>query len=307
MERRFYMIKSLDEIIYKVSNLPRNTIAVAQAADEEILQIAERAIKKGLANFIFVGDEETIKSMIKNGRYNLENVEIIQAEDEISCAVKTVELVRSGKAHMPMKGLLPTATFMRAVLDKEKGLRSDKLVTQITITDNIDNNGLNFITDCAINISPNLNDKKAILENAVYFAHKLGYDCPNVAVLTALETVNSAMPETIDAAILSKMNDRNQINNCIVDGPFALDNAISKTSAKHKGIKSPVAGNADILLVSDIRMGNVLHKAITYFANKRIGSVIIGTTSPIIMTSRSDSVEDKLISMAISSYLVSQS
>lgn len=301
------MIKSLDEIIHNVSNLPKNTIAVAQAGDEEILQVAEIAIKKGLANFIFVGDRETIKKMIKNGNYELDSVEIIQAEDEVSCAVKTVELVRSGKAGIPMKGILPTATFMRAVLNKEKGLRSDQLVTQITITDNIDNDGLNFITDCAMNISPNLNDKIEIIQNAVYLAHKLGYDCPRVAVLTALETVNPAMPETIDAAVLSKMSNRNQIKNCIVDGPFALDNAISELSAKHKGIESPVAGNADILLVSDIRMGNVLHKSITYFAHKRVGSVIIGTTSPLVMTSRSDSVEDKLMSIAISSYLVSQS
>lgn len=301
------MIKSLDEIVNKVSGLPKNTIAVAQAADEEILQIAELAIKKELANFIFVGDRELIKRMIKNGNYELDNVEIIQADDEVSCATKTVELVRWGKADIPMKGLLATSSFMKAVLDKEKGLRSDKLISQITITDNIHNNGLNFITDCAINISPDLNTKKEILQNAVYLAHNFGYNCPKVAVLTALEKVNPAMPETIDAAILSKMNDRNQIKNCIVDGPFALDNAISELSAKHKGIESPVAGKADILLVSDLRMGNVLHKAITYFANKRVGCAIIGTTSPLVMTSRSDTVEDKLISIAISSYLVSHS
>lgn len=205
---------------------------------------------------------------------------------------------------MPMKGLLPTSTFMKAVLNKEKGLRSEQLVSQITVTDNISGTGLNFITDCAMNISPDLNAKKEILENAVYLANKMGYNCPKVAILTAIETVNPVMQETIDAAILSKMNDRGQIKNCIVDGPFALDNAISQESAMHKGIESDVAGKADILLVSDIRMGNVLHKAITYYANKPVGSVIIGTTVPLVMTSRSDSIEDKLISIALSSYLV---
>lgn len=298
------MFNSLDDVLTKISNLPKKRIAVAQAADNDILQVAEAAIKRNLANFIFVGNREKISNMIEEGKYDLKDVEIIEADSETTCATKTVELVKSGMADMPMKGLLPTSTFMKAVLNKEKGLRSEQLVSQITVTDNISGTGLNFITDCAMNISPDLNAKKEILENAVYLANKMGYNCPKVAILTAIETVNPVMQETIDAAILSKMNDRGQIKNCIVDGPFALDNAISQESAMHKGIESDVAGKADILLVSDIRMGNVLHKAITYYANKPVGSVIIGTTVPLVMTSRSDSIEDKLISIALSSYLV---
>lgn len=300
------MIKSLDDVLKRVSSLPKKTIAIAQAADEEVLQVADMAISQGLSNFIFVGDKGKIIDMIEKGDYNLKHVEIVEASSETECAVKTVELVKKGLADMPMKGLLSTATFMRAVLDKEIGLRSDQLVTQISVTDNISGNGLNFITDCAMNISPDLNDKKKILENAVSLAKKLGYDCPKVAVITALETVNPAMPETLDAAILSKMNDRGQINGCIVDGPFALDNAISLESAQHKGIKGDVAGKADILLVSDIRMGNVLHKALTFYAKKRVGSFVIGTTTPLVMTSRSDSVNDKLVTIALSNYLISQ-
>ena len=298
------MIKSLDEALYIVSNRPKKTIAVAQAADNDILQVANIAKRKNIADFVFVGNKETITKMIEEANYDLKDVEIIEADNDALCAVKAVELVRNGIADMPMKGLLATATFMKAVLDKEKGLRSDKLISQITVTDNISGTGLNFITDCAMNISPDLNAKKDILLNAVYFAKKIGYECPKVACLTAVEVVNPAMPETLDAAALSKMNDRGQIKGCLVDGPFALDNAISEESAKHKGIKGVVAGNADILLVSDIRMGNVLHKAITYYAKKRVGSVIIGTTVPLVMTSRSDSVEDKLISIALSSFLL---
>lgn len=300
------MIKSLDDILLKVSSLPKKTIAVAQAADDEIFQVAQAAMDKNLANFIFVGDETKIAQMIKNGNYRLNDVEIIHAENDVLCAQKTVELVRSKRADMPMKGLLSTATFMKAVLDKEKGLRSNQLVSQITVTNKMDNDGLYFITDCAMNIQPDLSTKVEILKNVVFLANKLGYECPKVAILTALETVNPAMPETLDAAILSKMNDRNQIRNCIIDGPFALDNAISEASAKHKGLTGNVAGNADILLVSDIRMGNVLHKAITYIAQKKVGSVIMGTSSPLVMTSRSDSVDDKLISIALSSYLLSR-
>lgn len=301
------MIKSLDDVLKRVSSLPKKTIVIAQAADEEILQVANMAISQGLSNFIFVGNKNIIRDMIEKGNYNLNDVEIVEANTETECALKAVKLVRDGRADMPMKGLLPTATFMRAVLDKEIGLRSDQLVTQISVTDNISGDGLNFITDCAMNISPDLNDKKRILENAVYLAKKLGYECPKVGIITALETVNSAMPETIDAAILSKMNDRGQIKGCIVDGPFALDNAISIESAQHKGIKGEVAGKADILLVSDIRMGNVLHKALTFFAKKHVGSVVIGSTTPLIMTSRSDSVYDKLFTIALSNYLISQS
>lgn len=298
------MIKSLDEALFIISNRPQKTIAVAQAADHDILQVANIAIAKNIANFIFVGNREAITKMIEEGNYDLKGVEIIDADNDTLCAAKAVELVRKGMANMPMKGLLATSTFMKAVLDKENGLRSDKLISQITVTDNISGTGLNFITDCAMNISPDLNAKKDILQNAVYFARKIGYECPKVAVLTAVEVVNPAMPETLDAAALSKMNDRGQIKGCIVDGPFALDNAISVESATHKGVKGVVAGNADILLVSDIRMGNVLHKAITFFANKRVGSVIIGTTVPLVMTSRSDSVEDKLTSIALSILLV---
>ncbi|SRR5690554_4389863 len=300
------MIKSLDDILDKVKDLPKNTIAVAQAADHDILSVAETAISKGISNFIFVGNPETIKEYIAEGNYNLKDVTIVEAYDDKSCADKAVELVTTGKAQMPMKGLISTATFLRAVLDKEKGLRTGSIITQITITDKIDGSGLNFITDCAMNINPTLEDKISIVNNAVYLARKFGYDCPKVAMITALETVNPNMQETLDAAVLSKMNDRGQIKNCIIDGPFALDNAISKASADHKGVSGPVAGVADILAVSDIRMGNVLHKAITYFAQKRIGSVIIGTKSPIVMTSRSDSVDDKLVSIAASSYLSSQ-
>ncbi|WP_422484722.1 phosphate acyltransferase [Gudongella sp. DL1XJH-153] len=300
------MIKSLNEILEKVKELPKNTIAVAQAADHDILAVAERAISSNLADFIFIGNPTSIRNLITEGNYNLKDVPIVESYDDKSCAQMAVELVTSGKADMPMKGLLSTATFMRAVLDKQVGLRTDSQISQITLTDNIDNTGLYFITDCAMNVAPDINEKISIVNNAVFAARKFGYECPNVALITAIETVNPNMQETIDAAVISKMNDRGQIKNCKIDGPFALDNAISKTSAEHKGVSGPVAGNADILVVSDIKMGNVLHKAITYIAKKRVGSVIIGTKKPLVMTSRSDSIEDKLISIAASSYLNNQ-
>lgn len=300
------MIKTLDEVLRKVSDLPQKTIAVAQAEDPDILEVAESSIEKKLAKFIFVGNKEKITKMIREGNYHhLESVEIIESESEFSCAQKVMELVKEKKADLPMKGLLPTATFLRAVLNKDNQMRTSKTITQVTVFDKVDDEGLIFVTDCAMHISPDLNTKKDIIENAVALCRKISCDCPKVAVLTAIETVNPDMPETIDAAVLSKMNDRGQIKNCIVDGPFALDNAISAVSAAHKKIHSEVAGRADILVVSDIRMGNVLHKAVTYIARKKVASVVMGTASPLIMTSRSDSIEDKLLSIALSSYLIS--
>ncbi len=296
------MIKSLNDLIKAAGSIEKRKIAIAQAADIEMLEVAEAAIKQNLAEFIFTGDKATIEELIKTGGFDLGDTEIVHCDNEAACAKKAVELVRTKKAHMPMKGLLPTATFMKAVLDKENGLRTGALITQITITDRPDGNGLHFITDCAMNIKPDLSAKKSIIENAVLLAKSFGYERPKVALITALETVNEAMPETVDAAILSKMCDRGQIKGCIVDGPFALDNAISEQSAHHKGIGGVVAGNADILVVSDICMGNVLHKALTYYAKKQIGSVIIGTSAPIVMTSRSDSVSDKVLSIAASCY-----
>lgn len=298
------MIKNLDEVIAKVQNMDARKIVIAQAADDDVLQVAEAASRIGLAKFILVGDETQILSMINEGKYDLGEVEIVHVLGEKECAATAAELVKNGRANIPMKGLLSTANFMKAMLDKDKGFRSSGLISQISVVNNISGDGLNFITDCALNISPDLKAKKEILENAVGVAHKLGYECPKVAVLAAIETVNAeAMNETLDAAALSKMNDRGQIEGCLIDGPFALDNAISEQSAKHKGIVSPVAGRADILLVSDIRMGNVLHKAISYYANKTVGSIMVGTTVPLVMTSRSDSVEDKLLSIALSIFM----
>lgn len=171
--------------------------------------------------------------------------------------------------------------------------------SRILIIEKPDKAGLLLITDCAINIDPDLTAKKQIIENAVVLARGLGYQQPHVACIAALETVNPGMQDTLDAAVLSKMAQRGQIAGCIVDGPFALDNALSLESAKHKGLDSPMAGNADILLMSDIRMGNVLHKAITYIAKKPLATAIMGARQPVIMTSRSDSPQDKLLSLAL--------
>ena len=202
-----------------------------------------------------------------------------------------------------MKGELHTSTFLKAILDKEKGLRTGGLISQITVCEKIEDDGLLLMTDCAINISPTLEEKKQIIENAVTLALKLGYEKPKVAVLSAVEVVNPAIPDTLEAAILSKMSDRGQIKNAIVDGPFALDNAISVTAARQKKIGGEVAGKADIILVPNLQVGNPIHKALTFLADRKIAASVMGAGAPIVMLSRADSIETKLRSMALATYI----
>ncbi len=296
------MLKSLDEIITSVQRENKKKIAVAAAADEEIIEVLKEAEAMNLAEFILIGKADEINHLLRIKNVTT-SAEIIDEPDDQKGANLAVRLVREGSAQAVMKGLLHTKVFMRAVLDKVHGLNTGKLISQISIIDNLQNTGLQMITDGVISIEPDLETKKKILENAVELAHKLGYECPKAALLSAVEVINPAMQDTVDAAILCKMNDRGQIKGCILDGPLAMDNALSLEAAKHKGIKSQVAGAADILLVPNIQTGNVLIKALTYYAKKEMASAIMGAGAPVIMTSRTDSVRNKLLSMALAVYL----
>lgn len=276
-------------------------IAVAQADDCKVMQMVAQAA--GIAEFVLIGEKDAVAETCRQEGLNPAEYEILDAPTHARCAELAVELVRKGNCHVPMKGNLHTSTFIRAVLNKETGIRGGELLSEITVTDKPDGKGLQLITDCAMAIRPDLMEKKQLIENAVHLARLLGIKTPRVACIAALETVNPAMPETIDAAVLSKMAERGQIRNAIVDGPLALDNAVSMASAENKGIRSPVAGRADILLMSDINMGNALHKAITYFAKKKVAVVVMGAQVPVLMNSRSDHVEDKLLSIALAALL----
>jgi phosphate butyryltransferase len=212
-------------------------------------------------------------------------------------------MARDGLCDVIMKGNLHTAVFLKAVLNKETGIVADGLISQVTVYNRIDGNGLQLLTDCALVIEPTLDEKKAIIENAVELARKLGIETPRVALLSALELVNSNMKDTMEAAILSKMAERGQIRNCIVDGPLALDNAVSLEAARHKEIGGQVAGVADILVAPNLQVGNVLTKALVYFAKMDTAAAIMGTCKPLVMTSRTDTVEDKLLTIALALYI----
>lgn len=295
------MLRSLEEIFRCVRHAEKKTVAVAAAADLEIIEVLREAERMELADFILIGDENAIRELMAEEGLDSKAV-IIHEPDDGRAAKLAVRFVREKKAHAVMKGLLHTKIFMKAVLDKGEGLHTGKLISQISVIDNRENNGLQLITDGVISIAPDLITKKQIIENAVELAHSLGCECPKVAVLGAVEVVNPAMDDTLDAAALCKMNDRGQICGCRIDGPLALDNAVSLEAARHKKIESPVAGAADILLVPDIQAGNIFIKALTYYAGRDMASVIAGTAAPVIMTSRTDSVRNKLLSLALAVY-----
>lgn len=295
------MIRTFEEVIAKVKSQDRKTIAVAVAQDEPVLEAVKAAKEQGIADAILVGDKDEIVKIATKINMNVNDFEIVDEKNVSKAAIETVKLVSSGRADMMMKGLVDTATFLRAVLNKEVGLRTGKQMSHIAIFEVPGYDRLLYITDAAFNMYPELKEKIDIIKNAVNVAHALDNDTPKVAPVCAVEVVNPSMPATLDAANLSKMNERGQIKGCIIDGPLALDNALSKEAAEHKKIVSPVAGAADILLMANIEAGNALYKCLTYTTDAKNGGLLMGAAAPVIVTSRADSPETKLNSIALAS------
>ena len=295
------MMKTFDEVISKVKSQSMKKVAVAVAQDEPVLEAIRDAKKNGIADAILVGDKEEIIKIAENIGMNIGEYEIIDEKDANKAAIETVKLVSSGKADMMMKGLVDTATFLRAVLNKEVGLRTGKQMSHIAVFEVPGYDRLLFVTDAAFNMYPELKEKVDIVKNAVQVAHALENDMPKVAPICAVEVVNSSMLATLDAANLSKMSERGQIKGCIIDGPLALDNALSKEAAAHKKISGPVAGEADILLMANIEAGNAVYKCLTYTTESKNGGLLMGAAAPVIVTSRADSPETKMNSIALAS------
>lgn len=296
-------MKTLDSLIRKASSSTRIPIvAVAAAADRWVLEAVSKAITEEMASFILFDDEEQIHALLKRGFPHLlatEKVKIHHSVDATEAAVQSVKAVSVGHAHVVMKGNLATSIILRAVLNSEYGLRTGKILSHVAAFEVPGYNRLLFITDAAMNIAPDLEEKAQIIRNAISAAHACGVQKPLVAPLAAVETINPSMVSTTDAASLFMMNKRGQITGCLVDGPLALDNAVSIQAAEQKGITSDAAGKADVLLVPDIEAGNILYKSLMYFANAKVGSIIQGAKAPIVLTSRADSAETKVYSLAL--------
>lgn len=300
------MIKSFEQVLSKVKSQEIKTVAVAVAQDEPVLEAVRDAKINGIAEAILVGDKAEIEKIAKSLDMNIEDYEIVDVKDITAATLEAVKLVSSGRADMMMKGLVDTATFLKAVLNKEFGLRTGKQMSHIGVFEIPGYDRLLFITDAAFNMYPELKEKVDIVKNAVQVAHALEIGNPKVAPICAVEVVNPSMQATIDAASLAIMNMRGQIKGCVIDGPLALDNALSKEAAAHKNISGPVAGEADILLMANIEAGNGVYKCLTYTTDCKNGGLLMGSSAPVIVTSRADSPESKLNSIAMASLVANK-
>lgn len=298
------MVKKLDELIQLAKKREKKTIAIAAAQDKVVLEAVIQAVNDNIVEAILVGDKTKIQEIAKELNINLDAVKIIDEANVNKAAAKAVDLVRSGEAQFLMKGILGTADLLKAVLNKEAGLKTSSLLSHVMIYDIPTYHKLLFLTDGGMVPYPELNDKVGIINNAIKIAHALEIEKPKVAPICAVEVVNPSMQATLDAAALSSMNKRGQIKGCIIDGPLALDNAISEEAAHHKGIVSEVAGDSDILLVPNIEAGNFLGKSLTYFAKAESAGVIVGAKCPVVLVSRADSAKSKLYSIALGAVLV---
>ena len=292
-------IRNFAQLMEEARKRGPKVVAIAAAHEREVLLAAADAERLGLAECVLVGDRPTIERIAAEEGIDLTRMMIIHESDPKTCANKVMELVSQGHAQIAMKGKVETGDFLRAALNKEYGLRRGNLLTHVGAFEIPGIDRLIFVSDAGVVVAPDMEQKVEIVRNAIQVARALGVEQPRVAILAATEMVNPKIPATLDAANLAKMADRGQITGGLVDGPLALDNAISPESVAVKGIQSQVAGYADILIPPDIEAGNVLAKAITYFANGKMAGVVVGARSPMIVASRSDTHETKLVSMAL--------
>ncbi|QXM06326.1 bifunctional enoyl-CoA hydratase/phosphate acetyltransferase [Crassaminicella indica] len=298
------MIKNFEELIKAAKEQKKMRLAVAAAQDEEVLVAVCNAAEIGIIEPVLIGDKEKIERIASENSLRIHSYEIIEKKEVDEAAKAAVSLVSSGKADFVMKGLLDTSILLKAVLDKEIGLRTDSQLSHVMVYHIPNYHKLLFLTDGGMNIAPTLEEKVKITKNAIAVAKAMGIKAVKIAALAAKEKVNPKMQATVDADVLKKMGQNGEFGEgVILDGPLALDLAISKEAAKTKKFESEVAGDADILLVPTIEVGNGIGKALTYFAEAKSAGIIMGTKAPVILVSRADSHESKLNSIALGSII----
>ena len=294
------MIHKLSELIERAKNKPRKKIAVAAAEDEPVLKALKSALEQGIATPVLVGDKAKIEKIAKAIDFDLSDIQIVHNDKGATESARiAVSLVKNGEADILMKGFVSTGALLRAVLNKEEGLRKGSVLSHVAFFESPHYHKLLGVTDAAMNMDPDFDTKVHILNNAVEACHKIGIDNPKVAVIAAVEVVNSKMEATVHAAMLKTMSDRKQFNGCIVDGPLAIDNAINKEAAEHKGIDSVVAGDCDMILAPNLEAGNMFYKSLNFLGGASVAAVIMGAAVPIVLTSRADSDSSKMHSIAL--------
>ncbi len=297
------MSKNFNELLSRLDNCTMKTVAVSVSQDNAVLKAVRAAKDKKIATAILVGDKAATEAIAKESNIDISDFEIIDEPDVQTAALTAVKLVHDKKADTLLKGLVDSKTFLKSVLNKEVGLRTGKQMSHVCVFElpNVDH--LVFFTDVAFNTYPSLEEKAKIIENTVEVVKACGIDDVKVAPVCAVEVVNPKMQPTVDADELTKMNERGEISGCTVYGPLSMDLAISEEAGKHKGISNPVVGHADVVLFPNIDAGNITYKSLVHCADVKNGNVLVGTSAPVILTSRSDSFEVKVNSIALASVI----
>ncbi|MCU0844243.1 MAG: bifunctional enoyl-CoA hydratase/phosphate acetyltransferase [Spirochaetes bacterium] len=297
------MLKKLSELeSYLKEHRVRCRLVIPAAKDENVLSAAFTAHRIGIVDTTLIGSERYIRELAEEKKYDLSEINIINEENTAEAAIQSVRMVREGRADIIMNGeesYYNANMILRQIDDRRRGIRKASIMSHMAIFEVERYHKLIAVTDTVLNVAPDLSTKAGIAHNAVFFMRRLGIEIPKVAVLAAIEVVNEAMPATMHAGLLSKMAQRGQIKNCVIDGPLAFDNAISRESAVHKGIINEVAGDPDILLAPDIETANILYQSFVFFANARVASVTLGASAPIVFTSKLDTDETRVASILL--------
>ena len=296
---RSQLFRNFNELLEGARARGPITIAVAAAHDPDVIEALQRARELNLAQGILVGDGSKIRALARESNFELSDDQIINELDEAAAVRNAIALVREGRAGLLMKGRISTASLIRAVLDKDAGLRTGRLLSQVIVFQAPGFDRLMILTDAAINIAPTLPQKAELCRNAIQVARAIGIEKPNIAALCALEFVNPEMPATVDAAALCAMNRRGQLPGCYIEGPVALDVPMSRFAAERKNIGSPIVENTDIFLLPGIEAANIFYRAVVYFAKAESGGIVLGARAPLVLLSRAETPETKVRSIAI--------
>lgn len=297
------ILKTLEKLVDLACEKGLKKLVVAVAEDDDVLSAVGMARKKGFIDPLLIGDKDRIKEAAKTAGVDLSGIEIVHEPVAATACAAAARMIADGKAKILMKGMVSTSILMKAFLDKELGLTRGNLLSHVALFESPYYHKIICVTDAAMNIAPDINEKVVIIQNAVGIYHALGIAMPKVGILAAVETVNPKMEATLHAAAFKAMNQRNQITGCIIDGPFALDNAVSAEAAAHKKIISDVAGDVDILVAPDINSGNILYKSLNFLGGAATAAIITGGAVPIVLTSRADSEKSKYLSIALAAAL----
>ena len=294
------MVKTFDDIRKLAKKRGKKVISIAMPESLSILEAVKELKEEGMIDAVLVGDSENIKKLLDDVRLDIDRKNIIHATDPVEAGYLSVQAIKNGAADILMKGRIPTPDLMKAVLDKEKGLRKGKLLSHVAVAEAPNYDRLLMVSDGGINIRPDVEKKIQIIKNAIVLAKSLGIAHPKIGILCPIERVNPKIPETVDAAELVKLTEKGEFGDVSLEGPIAMDVILSEEAAAKKGIESKIAGKTDIIIVHDVTTGNAILKTLIWLVGAKVGGVVLGAKVPIVLLSRSDTKKEKMLSMLLS-------